>query len=270
MALIKCTNCGHTISDKAVKCPNCGSPTEQESRKKTNDQNSNKWKKHLLAFIAIAVVIGGLWGIWHMTDGFSLNEKSSSAKESELSSNESELQDSIKRETIKAAMPSIEDFFSFYHDDFQGIRNKYITWIPTDATIKALTAKGYQVKNTETFEVEGEGGDYYPVTTATLCYTIKEGNNDILYYEIKIEDGYCAGIDIVFPDEDSKSDFVMEALKFGFVQNSQNFVSGSDNADMLVWTLKGEDGQLWVDGAECNDQTITISEKSVRINSCCI
>ena len=28
MALIKCTNCGHTISDKAVKCPKCGTPIQ--------------------------------------------------------------------------------------------------------------------------------------------------------------------------------------------------------------------------------------------------
>ena len=28
MALIKCTNCGHMISDKAVKCPKCGTPIQ--------------------------------------------------------------------------------------------------------------------------------------------------------------------------------------------------------------------------------------------------
>lgn len=27
MALIKCTKCGHIISDKATKCPKCGCPT---------------------------------------------------------------------------------------------------------------------------------------------------------------------------------------------------------------------------------------------------
>lgn len=28
MALIKCTGCGHTISDKAIKCPKCGVPVQ--------------------------------------------------------------------------------------------------------------------------------------------------------------------------------------------------------------------------------------------------
>ena len=29
MALIKCTECGKDISDKAAACPNCGCPTEE-------------------------------------------------------------------------------------------------------------------------------------------------------------------------------------------------------------------------------------------------
>ncbi len=30
MALIKCTECGHEVSDKASTCPNCGSPIEKK------------------------------------------------------------------------------------------------------------------------------------------------------------------------------------------------------------------------------------------------
>ena len=30
MALIKCTECGHDVSDKASVCPNCGCPIEKE------------------------------------------------------------------------------------------------------------------------------------------------------------------------------------------------------------------------------------------------
>lgn len=31
MALIKCKECGHEVSDKASACPNCGCPLEKES-----------------------------------------------------------------------------------------------------------------------------------------------------------------------------------------------------------------------------------------------
>ena len=30
MALIKCTECGQMVSDKAANCPNCGCPVERE------------------------------------------------------------------------------------------------------------------------------------------------------------------------------------------------------------------------------------------------
>lgn len=33
MALIKCKECGHTISDKALKCPKCGNPKSEQQRK---------------------------------------------------------------------------------------------------------------------------------------------------------------------------------------------------------------------------------------------
>lgn len=31
MALIKCTGCGHDVSDKATECPHCGCPISQEN-----------------------------------------------------------------------------------------------------------------------------------------------------------------------------------------------------------------------------------------------
>ena len=31
MALIKCTECGHEVSDKALMCPNCGCLLEKKS-----------------------------------------------------------------------------------------------------------------------------------------------------------------------------------------------------------------------------------------------
>lgn len=45
MALIKCTECGHMISDRAMKCPKCGCPSsnrKQFSTSPTPTQNSEK------------------------------------------------------------------------------------------------------------------------------------------------------------------------------------------------------------------------------------
>lgn len=45
MALIKCTNCGATISDKAKFCPKCGSQVEHDNLIEETDE-APKRKKH--------------------------------------------------------------------------------------------------------------------------------------------------------------------------------------------------------------------------------
>lgn len=46
MALIKCTECGKEISDKASVCPNCGCPVEQMSRSEVSNATSVKQTKN--------------------------------------------------------------------------------------------------------------------------------------------------------------------------------------------------------------------------------
>lgn len=36
MALIKCSECGKEVSDKASSCPNCGAPIKEDEIKKRN------------------------------------------------------------------------------------------------------------------------------------------------------------------------------------------------------------------------------------------
>ena len=79
MALIKCTECGHMISDKATKCPKCGCPTTKGSQPHIyqetpqvqpsyyNDKNGGSSRKWLYGIIGVlvALLIGlGLW-MWY-------------------------------------------------------------------------------------------------------------------------------------------------------------------------------------------------------------
>lgn len=64
MALIKCPECGLSISDKAAACPNCGyplhpapEPVEYELQKTSNSDSS---AAGFLRFLAVLVWIGGL------------------------------------------------------------------------------------------------------------------------------------------------------------------------------------------------------------------
>ena len=73
MALIKCTECGHMISDKATKCPKCGCPTKVEMvRHQDNvardmpvcdekESHTNKWLYVVIALLLAAIAGGGYW-----------------------------------------------------------------------------------------------------------------------------------------------------------------------------------------------------------------
>ena len=43
MALIKCTECGKEISDKATACPHCGCPMTEISNKRTATNRRFRW-----------------------------------------------------------------------------------------------------------------------------------------------------------------------------------------------------------------------------------
>ena len=110
MALIKCINCGHMISDKAVKCPKCGTPIQMikeaakpiEKEEKViaevetpkaeiakaeavvpDEPKSQTWKKVCGIFIFAVIVFVGVYY-------YIQNEKSNSKSEEEIAQLNSE------------------------------------------------------------------------------------------------------------------------------------------------------------------------------------
>ena len=76
MALIKCSECGHMISDRAKACPKCGAPINASNQETDafnqglNDKCETREQRNKLALVAIiALVLLGLLGIggwlWH-------------------------------------------------------------------------------------------------------------------------------------------------------------------------------------------------------------
>ena len=80
MALIRCTECGQMISDKASRCPKCGNSIMQESAAQQNvnmnqhsmnqqpvyydegnNGNSNKWLYGIIALLLAAMAGGGYY-----------------------------------------------------------------------------------------------------------------------------------------------------------------------------------------------------------------
>ena len=64
MALIKCKECGHTISDKAAKCPNCGCPMQHldDPKKKVEDFKPKSTRKRNIKVSVWILVIFSLLG----------------------------------------------------------------------------------------------------------------------------------------------------------------------------------------------------------------
>ncbi|MGC9602979.1 MAG: zinc-ribbon domain-containing protein [Minisyncoccia bacterium] len=79
MALIKCSECGKDVSDKAHSCPNCGHPINPANNplKIEPELTSKRWKRvKLIAWGMILVgflILGASGGSWgSMNAGFSL------------------------------------------------------------------------------------------------------------------------------------------------------------------------------------------------------
>lgn len=64
MALIKCSECGKEISDKAKACPNCGCPVKVEQ--KNNEIPNNKQKEKNAGFITFLNIIRYIIGIFFL------------------------------------------------------------------------------------------------------------------------------------------------------------------------------------------------------------
>ena len=67
MALIKCTGCGHVVSDKAIACPHCGASVQREktiSPPKDSSQESINPMSFLyvliILFAIIMVIVSGM------------------------------------------------------------------------------------------------------------------------------------------------------------------------------------------------------------------
>lgn len=108
MALIKCIECGHMISDKATKCPNCGCPTKiDESQQETvllqktvpqvyptyyeePEEKSNKLLYVIIAVLLAIIAGGGYWWYSEYTEKNTIRSSIASETKSAASSNESD------------------------------------------------------------------------------------------------------------------------------------------------------------------------------------
>lgn len=113
MALIKCSECGKDVSDKAAACPNCGAPVVSPAPVIEPEEGSGRLK---IIGIVTAVIIGGM--LYHSAtreDRQRANTRDAAARAvAPLSSLDALLlcQNALKRvsrDPEKASIPYVED-----------------------------------------------------------------------------------------------------------------------------------------------------------------
>jgi len=132
MALIKCKECGHMISDKAMKCPKCGySATKKEEKlvppvvpqvrpvySEENEGGKSKTLYTIIGILAILLIGGGLY-MWH-SGLFGENETD------EKMSDDIAVQDTIKSEDYSSVSLFDETEWdnSEYQNDVEILKNE--------------------------------------------------------------------------------------------------------------------------------------------------
>ena len=194
MALIKCSECGKEISDKATTCPNCGCPVlhnnlPTQSLQKTSKQGN---KKHgcLIPMLVIFILFGiglavGVLDIMENPDKY--DSSRISAKFIDVSPEEGKKIDSILREC------GIEKLKSFEHDELlDGMHSDEETGYRLAINDDVKNIILYINKEKSVYSLKYSVYDLYidNIVTATIqdyTFTTKEASNLMIKCEEKVK-----------------------------------------------------------------------------------
>lgn len=225
MALIKCINCGHMISDKAIVCPKCGASIQEEK--------TSNWKKKSIVAVLICtflIVLIGLLAYVFINKG---------AEQQSI-----EKQENVKKETVSVRF--IDVFINRMNAEESHINLKLHEY---------LQEQGYKLLKQETTS------EYYDAFESTLSqehYYL--GLNMVYDNENWHSLGTpCNGVEVVigepdsyvivkFQNEEIMKEFIGDAEKSGFTYRGDDKWS-RDSDYPYDFIIKKDDTTL-----ECHSQ----------------
>ena len=204
MALVKCSNCGHDISEKAIVCPKCGASIQKEAKSENESPKGGK-KKGIVAVLICALVVAliGLFAYVFTSNG------DSESQNAERSAEEA------KNETVSVR-------FTDVYINRMSTENSHIN----TKLHELLQKQGYKLLMQETTS------EYYEVFECTLSQKHYYLGKNMEYYNggwHPVGTPYC-GVEVVvgepdsyviikFQDEDELKIFIDDAEKSGFNKN---------------------------------------------------
>ncbi len=263
MALIKCTECGHMVSDKAVKCPKCGTPiqiikegsksiereekviAEVESPQveipKTDttapieeyedEPQGQMWKKVLGILIFAVVVVGGLYLYSNHQEKVRMEKEAvlkAKADSTARVAAEQARQDSIN------AVEAIRQKFVRFTDVYINLSNSEKEHINKDL-LEVLESRGYGVLHKD------EKSEYHETFDATFNYKHYYLGINMEYHgywkatgepcngvEFLVSDMPSASAIIHFENSDDLEAFLKDAEKAGFREGDYGWSTESD------------------------------------------
>lgn len=214
MAIIKCSECGKEISDKATTCPNCGCPTgNHENLEKrpvvgksntsegnlSSQANNKKKRKETTIVIAILVSIFTLLAIAKACGDMKTQQESTVLTDSTDVSTTNEVEETVVEEEVydSVKVDSLKKFSRIKKDEFSNL-----TWYEPKACPKYRNSNGVYCYF---------GGNEYRATSS-LRFTIQYYASDWLFieYAIFLIDGNTYRFNHEFADRDNAGGYIWE------------------------------------------------------------
>lgn len=225
MALIKCKECGHMISDKASECPNCGCPTENAGtyKEKWLEDNPKKNRWWVWAFIAVLLCLIGA-SIY-----YALNNSSEKGDEAVVKDKAIEFKDSVsvaekvvvnKKEeenNIISAGLSLNTFTKKRKENGKSIQSS----LGNEVIAANLRKLGFKLVNkVKETRLDYTGEEHYDVTIETYSKTV---NGRVT--TVKLDEDFS---DIHFPGLDDVDEFKKTVRAGGLRETKDGFEDNED------------------------------------------
>ncbi len=227
MALIKCKECGHEVSDKALKCPKCGGGINEPAIRK----NKTNGKGYVIGVVVAIVLLMGMAAFYFLiVDNATIQSQPKMLMFHDVFD--------------KAPIEYDENGRVIKPSDYDNVLNENIETL--------LKERGYSKLGTEEHEEQRFNERYDPEEWMAKVVTIRYGYNIIFsgYWEpqgspcqgveIVLEDGQLLGINLYFETIKEMRSFIIAAKEKGFEIVRNTYVLSYDDYNAGAIDVLGE------------------------------